>query len=468
MATTNNLAITKLEASQAQKDITVNEALITIDALLNTGVIDRDLTAPPGTPAEGDIYIVAAAASGDWLAKEHHIAHYDNGAWRFIAPNEGLTMWLKDENTLITYNGSTWGNAVLSLQNLPLLGVNAAADSTNRISATTPAVLLNAETDDIQLKLNKAAAGDTASVIFQTGFSGRAEFGLTGDDDFHMKVSPDGSTFYDAIIIDADTGFVNLPFTPSRRVLTADEDFYVNAATGSDSNDGLTSGAAFSTIQKAIDVAYGALDLSHFDVTIHVADGTYTELLQVSSPVVGSGSVEIIGNTATPENCIIDSPSDCLRAQNLGAVRIEGFKLLPSSSRHCLYALSSGIIYFDHIQFGAASRHIFAFGKASVFGQSGDYGIIDNAAYHIQAGRDGLVNIQNSNVTLTGTPHFSADFCRAYEGSMVLANGASFTGAATGSRYDVSELALIKTSGGGAGFFPGDVAGTDGTGGVYT
>lgn len=250
--------------------------------------------------------------------------------------------------------------------------------------------------------------------------------------------------------------------------MTADESFYVNAATGSDLNDGLSSGAAFNTIQKAIDVVYGDLDLASFDVSIYVADGTYTELLQVSSPVMGSGSVEIIGNEINPENCVIASSSDCLRAQNLGSVRIQGFKLIPSSSRHCLYALSSGVIYFDNIQFGTASRHIFSFGKASIFGQSGDYEIVGNAAYHIQAGRDGLVNIQNAAVTLTGTLNFSVDFCRAYEGSMVLANGAAFTGSATGSRYDVSELALIKTSGGGAEFFPGNTAGTVATGGVYT
>ncbi|CAN0437397.1 unnamed protein product, partial [Scytosiphon promiscuus] len=52
-----------------------------------------------------------------------------------------------------------------------------------------------------------------ASLLFQTNYSGRAEFGLTGDDDFHMKVSPDGTTFYDGIVIDKDTGTVTFPNT---------------------------------------------------------------------------------------------------------------------------------------------------------------------------------------------------------------------------------------------------------------
>ena len=64
---------------------------------------------------------------------------------------------------------------------------------------------------DARQIINKSSAGGTASVVFQNGFSGRAEFGLAGDDDFHMKVSPDGSSFYDGIVIDKDDGRVSFP-----------------------------------------------------------------------------------------------------------------------------------------------------------------------------------------------------------------------------------------------------------------
>lgn len=88
-----------------------------------------------------------------------------------------------------------------------LFGVAADADTTNRLSVTSPAVLFNRETDDIQTKLNKQAAGDTASFLFQTNFSGRAEFGLIGDDDFTIKVSPDNfSTSFNAVVFDKDNG----------------------------------------------------------------------------------------------------------------------------------------------------------------------------------------------------------------------------------------------------------------------
>jgi hypothetical protein len=54
----------------------------------------------------------------------------------------------------------------------------------------------------VQLKINKAAAGDTGSLLFQTGWSGRAEMVLAGDDDFHVKVSADGSNWKEALAID--------------------------------------------------------------------------------------------------------------------------------------------------------------------------------------------------------------------------------------------------------------------------
>ena len=107
MANTPHLNITLLEQSQAQKEVTVNEALYRIDALLNSGVIDKDLAAPPASPAQGDVYIVAASPTGAWSGKAKSVAYFDQ-IWRFIAPNEGLMLWVTDENKRYLYNGSAW------------------------------------------------------------------------------------------------------------------------------------------------------------------------------------------------------------------------------------------------------------------------------------------------------------------------------------------------------------------------
>src|SRR5690606_38955500 len=88
-------------------------------------------------------------------------------------------------------------------------GIGTTADATNRLSVNSPAVLFNRETDDVQLKLNKEAAGDTASLLFQTGFSGRAEVGLAGSDALSFKVSEDGAAWTGALRLDAPTGMVS-------------------------------------------------------------------------------------------------------------------------------------------------------------------------------------------------------------------------------------------------------------------
>ena len=93
-----------------------------------------------------------------------------------------------------------------------LLGLGGAtADSYNRLSMNTPAVLINNAGAGIEATVNKAAAGNDAAFAFKTGFSARALIGLLGNDDFSFKVSPNGSTFFDAIRIDRTSGRVELP-----------------------------------------------------------------------------------------------------------------------------------------------------------------------------------------------------------------------------------------------------------------
>jgi hypothetical protein len=93
-----------------------------------------------------------------------------------------------------------------------LLGLGGAvADAWNRLSVNTPAVMLNNAGAGIEATVNKAAAGNDAAFAFKTGFSARALIGLLGSDDFSFKVSPDGSAYFDAILIDRNSGRVELP-----------------------------------------------------------------------------------------------------------------------------------------------------------------------------------------------------------------------------------------------------------------
>ena len=127
MATTNNLGITLIEQSQAQKEVTANEAFVAIDAVVNSGVIDKDLATPPISPNEGDIYIVASSGTGDWTGKDNNLAYYYNSSWKFITPNEGITLWVRDEDVEYTWDGTAW---ILTTTNFSLTGIDDTATTT--------------------------------------------------------------------------------------------------------------------------------------------------------------------------------------------------------------------------------------------------------------------------------------------------------------------------------------------------
>ena len=108
MANTTNLQLPFLEAAQAQKHVTVNEALLALDTLVQPNVLDRDLTAPPGSPSDGDRYIVGSSATGAWAGKDFDIAVWQDGVWKFFDPVNGWFVWVQDEQVLLIYSGAVW------------------------------------------------------------------------------------------------------------------------------------------------------------------------------------------------------------------------------------------------------------------------------------------------------------------------------------------------------------------------
>ncbi|NJR13382.1 MAG: DUF2793 domain-containing protein [Phyllobacteriaceae bacterium] len=213
MTFTPNLSLPYIQPSQAQKHVTHNEALRRLDAVVQISILSRDLAVPPATPSEGDRYIVAAAPSGVWAGQAGAIAAFQDGAWQFITPAQGWLAWLANEQSLAAFDGAAWVDAggVNTLNPVDMIGINTTADANNRLAVSAPAVLLTHEGAGHQLKINKAAAADTASLVFQTGFSGRAEMGLAGDDDWRIKVSGDGATWKEALRLNRATGSVALP-----------------------------------------------------------------------------------------------------------------------------------------------------------------------------------------------------------------------------------------------------------------
>jgi hypothetical protein len=220
MDSSPRLQLPLLLPNQAQKHVTHNEALRRLDALVQLAVADRDLTAPPASPEEGACWLVGAGASGDWAGHDDEIAAWQDGAWAFIAPATGWRVYVADEALLCVWSGAGWTEAVPApglLQNLALLGIGTEADGTNPFAAKLNKALWSAKAvgeggdGDLRYTLNKEAPGNVLSLLMQSGWSGRAEIGLTGDDDLRVKVSADGASWTEALAIDRTDGRVRFP-----------------------------------------------------------------------------------------------------------------------------------------------------------------------------------------------------------------------------------------------------------------
>lgn len=226
MDDTARLSLPFIMAGQALKHITHNDALNRLDALVQPVVEDSTIATPPAAPVPGEAWIVPGGATGAWSGHNTEIAAFQDGAWSFYDPAEGWQVFDRANDALLIFSGTQWVSVAAMGAGLPKLGINASADATNRLTVASSASLFNHQGAGHQLKLNKASDSDTASVLFQSNWSGHAEMGLMGDNHWRIKVSPDGSSWTEAIRVDATTAAVTMagalcPATDNEQTLGA-------------------------------------------------------------------------------------------------------------------------------------------------------------------------------------------------------------------------------------------------------
>ena len=214
-----------LAAGQLQKHVTVNEALTRLDALAQTAVVSRSLAIQPTDPGDGDLYILPAGATGSawsaWTAGD--LVRAETGGWTRVPVPIGSLALVLDTQALVARLSSGWTEVTpAALQNLQRLGLNTTADATNPFAARINKALWTAVPvgeggdGDLRFTFNKDTAADVLSLLFQSGYGGRAELGLIGDDDLSLKVSDDGTAWHEALRIDGDVGRVWFPHGASR------------------------------------------------------------------------------------------------------------------------------------------------------------------------------------------------------------------------------------------------------------
>jgi len=107
----DRFALPMLQAAQAQKEVTHNEALTLIDMLLHAHAQSASIATPPASPQIGECWVVAAGGTDAWLGHDGELACWTVGGWRFVVPRDGMRVMIADQGHELIHNGSIWNPA---------------------------------------------------------------------------------------------------------------------------------------------------------------------------------------------------------------------------------------------------------------------------------------------------------------------------------------------------------------------
>jgi hypothetical protein len=115
MSETANLRLPLVMAAQAQKHVTVNEALTRLDALAQLVIASRVVAAPPVSAADGAVYAVPSGATGDWAGEGGRLALRISGGWEYVDPRPGWRAWIDDEGLTALFDGAEWATGAAAV-----------------------------------------------------------------------------------------------------------------------------------------------------------------------------------------------------------------------------------------------------------------------------------------------------------------------------------------------------------------
>lgn len=244
---TTKLGLPYLLPNQAQKHVTLNESLRSLDCLVMASVEAIGAMTPPNAPVEGEAWITGDAPTGAWSDHPQKLAAYRDGAWFFYPPHAGWRVWDLGDAAFKVFDGADWAAIGADVQNIDYIGLGTMADDNTPFSLRLNTALMAAlgaqdgGTGDIRLTLNKEAEADVGAMVFQSGWQGRAELGLVGDQNFSIRVSENGADWQNALVVEPEGGRIGMGTDPSaidqltvagRIRVTSDDGFFLLRSDG--------------------------------------------------------------------------------------------------------------------------------------------------------------------------------------------------------------------------------------------
>lgn len=115
MTETSQLGLPLLQPAQAQKHVTVNEALVRLDGLAQLQLQSTSVATPPPLADDGLCYGVPVGAVNEWAGQDGMVAIASNGGWVFVPPKLGWRAWVVDTGVQALFDGLIWSGAAIAV-----------------------------------------------------------------------------------------------------------------------------------------------------------------------------------------------------------------------------------------------------------------------------------------------------------------------------------------------------------------
>ncbi|WBL75591.1 hypothetical protein I3J27_21395 [Bradyrhizobium xenonodulans] len=265
---------------------------------------------------------------------------------------------------------------------------------------------------------------------------------------------------------------------PQRWVLPANTTMYIDVTNGSNSNDGLASGSgnALASFQQAYDNAADRIDFNSKILTFSVANGTYTSGINSQKGLIACVYLCLVfdGNAGSPSSVLVSTTSASaftwFQTGGQMSVAFKNMKVTTTTSGDCFWVSSTGVYVAGYNLIIGPCAHVgiraynnAEFDMLSNFTIAGAFG--QGSFAYANAGA--VIAWQGLTVTLSGAPSWASAFVLA-NGGQILIQSNTWSGSATGPRYNAVNLGLVDTGTGASGCsaLPGNAGGATSAGGV--
>ncbi|MEE9926445.1 MAG: DUF2793 domain-containing protein [Brucella anthropi] len=425
------------------------------------------ISEPPDNAVIGDAFVIPGGASGAWEGHDQSIAEWTASGWHIFTPRDGHGASLPDGRVFLRINGEYREDIALSVQS-GKWNFAVASGTLNALTASiSPAPLGYASMVGCMVHILPVKTNSGPSTLNLNGLGAKAI--KSGGSELRGGEIADGCVC--TFVFDGEQWqYVGVV----QQRVSIPTTIFVNPETGNDTNNGASAGAAFKTLQRAVDVV-ARMYLEDVDVTIQCAPSVNYKKVKLRQ-FSGSGSVLIIGDRTTPANCRLTDAGNCFNNSGVTGYSVYGFRLESTGvgggeiSTH--FAVVGGQLSVGDMEYGPSTQYHLYASDGGVIITSHNQKIVGVSSRHAVAVNNSTLRASSPNqpkLTVAVSGAF-VEFVRAERGSVIdfaYYSSITVTGTITGIRAMAITNGIVNTSGGGNNYFPGNAAPVTQTGGQY-